>query len=181
MIAGFALFVIGFSVGPPRIFVETDLDTQLWIIDQHPSRWKLVMWVGGLQPLVTAIGFVLLSAALIGSQSPLLLLSGAGMFLSAGILVAKDIRANIADPISYLDRSRQSPATVGYVLLTAAAGLLYAIVLLQTELPSSLGYAVLVSAMLVPLLVIFKSSVAYAVIMAFCFVTFAVGLAILRL
>ena len=179
MIAGFGLFVSGFSVGPPRIFEETELEARLWIIGEHPSRWKLVMWLGGLQPLVTAFGFLLLSVSLLGRQSTLLLAMGAASFIVAGVFVAAGIRGNIANPGAYLDRASQSPQTVGYLLLTALAGIIYGMVFLRADLPDWLGYITLGSAALVPLLAIFKSSVAYSTIMAFYFVTFVVGFVLL--
>ena len=180
IIASFVLFVLGFFVYPPGFSQETDLEGRLKIIAEHQSRWKLVMRIGGLQPLVTALGFLLLSISLRGSQNPWLLYLGAGAFIMAGLLAAVGINQTINDPVSYLDHSSQSPQTSGYILLTAVAGILYGIVFLQAGFPNWLAYITLGSAALVPFLVVFKSSVAYVVVVLFYFVTFVAGIVIVR-
>ena len=186
IIAGFVLLVLNMFLNmflaPPRLYQETDIEeVRLKLIADHQARWQVAQWVGGIAPLMTGFGFLLLSIHLQGSQNPWPLNLGAATILLAGLLAVLSVNQFLADPRSYLDHSIQSPVTVAYLLLTSLGGFLYGIAFLQGGFPTWLGYLTLVSGALVSLNWIFKTSWAYAFTIFFYIVSAVVGVVLLRL
>jgi hypothetical protein len=145
MIVGFVLVVIASLVGPSEVYTAPDNETRLEIIAHNEGRWMATNLVWAAASLVTAIGLILLTIGLRGSQSPWLLYAGAASFVVGAVAWAIFLYQRIGDPAGNLYTTPPAPLSLVFAWATIAGLALYGAAFLQGSYPNWLGYGLLVA------------------------------------
>lgn len=102
MVAGFVLVVVASSVGPGRVYAESDPGARLGIIAENQARWILSNALFALGGLVTAAGlFILVLGLGRGVRSPVLALASIAYGLGS-LAWAAYLFQRTTDPAGYL-------------------------------------------------------------------------------
>lgn len=176
LITGFGFLVLNMLLAPPRLYQETDPDLRLQIIADYRARWIAAQVFGGMAPLITAIGFLLLAIHFQDAQFPLLLnIGAAALILGAASMMIYTFQA-VADPGPYLTSTKPSPLVIAGVVLTSIGGILFGVFFTQSTIPNWLGYLTIGSAALLLAYLLIRESIGYISIMLFYLITLILGI-----
>ena len=143
LIVGFVLVMIASVTDPPGIYGKIDSAARLQIIANHQTRWLAANIVWALAGPVTAVGLLLFSIHLQGSQSAWLLNLAAATAVSGAVALVVYLYVRTSDPAAYFESSSPSPWIIAWFWLTSAALILYGVVFLQGGYPNWLGYGII--------------------------------------
>lgn len=139
LIAGFAVLMIAWLIGPRGIYQTLDLQRRVQIIEDSKARWNIAQSLIGLSLLLTTIGFFVLNTRLYTVANAWVPTLGAVAFIFAFIPAALFLYRQTTDPLRSYEGAYSSMETL-YYWLALAGLLLFGIAFLQAGLPAWLGY-----------------------------------------
>lgn len=178
IVIGFALFAVNMTVGPPRLYLEEDINVRLSIIDKFPTRWKIAQWAGGLASLVASIGFLLASLAMQDAAAVWMVFLAAGLLILGGIVMVIFAKEAQANPREYLESGLPKLTRV-FCFSSAVGGILYGTAFLQSGLPSWLGWLMIIASVLLGYYPFTKNKSAYGFVVIFYITQLIVGIVLM--
>ena len=168
LLASFVVILAGFMLAPQDLYLqENTLDDRVRIVEDNQTRFNATLVLTSLGAVGMAVGYLVLTLHLQGSENAGLAVLSAAAMLIGSFVIATFILQGIFDPRSYLETAivgstMQSLSIVVFAWLSIAAQLLYGLVFLRGEFPKWLAYVTLGAAALVLLVVVFVGEPAAA-------------------
>jgi hypothetical protein len=155
LIVGFIVVMLGgLLFTPPNLYQERDIDVRMQIVEDFRSQFTIAQIASVVGAVGIAVGYLLLTLHLQGSETAVLAYFGAAAILLGTISLAIYNLDGISDPRTYLDRTaREGTAlsiyTEGFTWLTIIGYLVYGIVFLRGNFPRwlavfTLGFTILI-------------------------------------
>jgi hypothetical protein len=139
LIAGAAVMLLSFVLGPKGIYQTQDLDERVRIIEDHKTRWYVSQSLIAISALLTAGGFFVLNIWLYGMADPWPHTLGAGAMIIGAISGVIFVYRQTVDPLSTYQGAYGAFESV-YYWLAVGGLLLFGVAFLQAGLPTWLGY-----------------------------------------
>jgi hypothetical protein len=145
VVAGSVVFLIGASIGVPRVFTEPDADERLRMLDAGRSRWRAAQPMYAAGALITAIGVGVRAASMTDAPrvglalSCVLLVVGALCWSASVFARGRDIEGFVRGTLPHWP----FPA---YVWLTLAGLVALGAGLLVSDVPAWTGWLAVVAA-----------------------------------
>jgi len=139
LIAGFAVLMVAWLIGPRGIYQTPDLQRRVRIIEEYKTRWNIAQSLIVLSLLLTTSGFFVLNTQLYTVANAWVPTLGAVAFIFAFIPAALFLYRQTTDPLGSYEGAYSGMETL-YYWLALAALLLFGIAFLQAGLPVWLGY-----------------------------------------
>ena len=140
LMAGLLLMIASSVAGPPGLFLASNRESQLKIIDKYPSRFKNISILAALAGIVTATGLILLARLFAADENAVQINVAAAGFTLGSLLFTVFYFLVARDPETYFEAVPTPVIAVAAFCLLVSSLALFGYAFVQGSLPNWLGY-----------------------------------------